>query len=150
MKKEFEKLQCRHCNKLFASVNFNKHQTACSTRGKLCLFCNKEFRADSKTQEYCSVVCSNRVKSRKPRKDNSYKTICFRYHEKKCIICEETNIVAVHHYDENHDNNAPSNLIPMCPTHHSYMHSSFRYLINNKVDNYIKDKILSLCISMAD
>ena len=47
--------------------------------------------------------------------------------------------MAVHHYDENHNNNNIFNLIPLCPTHHVYIHSEFKYLIQNIVDNYIEN-----------
>lgn len=46
------------------------------------------------------------------------------------------NIVAVHHYDGNHDNNSPENLIPLCPTHHQYVHSRYKKLVQEKIDYY--------------
>lgn len=67
-----------------------------------------------------------------------HQKICFRHHPHKCCICGEENIVAVHHYDENHYNNNPNNLIPLCPTHHAYWHSKFKELIKDKVDEYVK------------
>ena len=63
----------------------------------------------------------------------TYRRICFDYHIKECVICGEKNIISVHHFDGNHYNNDPINLIPMCPTHHSYMHSGFKYLIEEEV-----------------
>jgi len=71
----------------------------------------------------------------------AYVKICFSHHKKECIICGENNIVAVHHYDENHSNDSPENLIPLCPTHHQYFHSKYRSLIENKVDEYRNDFI---------
>ena len=70
--------------------------------------------------------------------DTSHRTICFTYHKKECIICKEQNIVTVHHYDENHLNNDPSNLIPLCPTHHQYVHSRFKDLVIKEVDAYVE------------
>ena len=67
----------------------------------------------------------------------AYRRICFANHDKKCIICDEINIVAVHHYDENHKNNDSANLLPLCPTHHNYMHSRFKELIEPKIIEYI-------------
>ena len=67
---------------------------------------------------------------------SSYKTLCFKYKEKKCIVCGEDKIVEVHHYDENHKNNDIKNLIPLCPTHHKYMHSKYKSIIKNIVDKY--------------
>ena len=69
-------------------------------------------------------------------KDTSYRVICFTYHEKKCVVCGEDKIVAVHHFDENHENNDPMNLIPLCPTHHGYWHSKWRHLIESAVNEY--------------
>ena len=52
----------------------------------------------------------------------------------------ENNIVAVHHVNENHMDNRPENLVPLCPTHHQYMHSRHKVLIENVVEEYIKSK----------
>lgn len=115
---------------------------------KICPVCGKDFdtvinHRDEKTT--CSYSCSNSFFRSGNKNGNwsedSYRTTCFSHHEKKCIICGEENIVSVHHYDENKDNNLPENLIPMCPTHHQYVHSRFSYLVMDKVnefrDNYI-------------
>ena len=56
------------------------------------------------------------------------------------MVCGEKNVVAVHHVNENHDDNDPKNLVPLCPTHHIYMHSKHKYLIEDKVKNYIENK----------
>ena len=53
-------------------------------------------------------------------------------------FCKEKNIVEVHHYDENKKNNSPSNLIPLCPTHHQYYHSRFKHLVQDKINDYLK------------
>ena len=66
-----------------------------------------------------------------------YRIVCFRYHKKECVICKEDKIVEVHHSDEDHTNNSPDNLIPLCPTHHQYWHSRWKYLVEDKVRDYI-------------
>ena len=107
-----------------------------------CVVCNKIFkvRSESDIQEVCGTACGNVLYRSGPSngqwKDATYRTTCFFYHEKKCVVCGEENIVTVHHYDENNSNNAPENLIPLCPTHHQYWHSKFQYLIREKVDVY--------------
>ena len=68
----------------------------------------------------------------------SYVIICFRNHPHKCCICGEEKIVAVHHYDGNHNNNEVDNLIPLCPTHHCYIHSKYKDEIQDKFDEYRK------------
>ena len=72
---------------------------------------------------------------------NIYQRICFEKHPHRCCVCGEEKIVAVHHYDGNHNNNDVCNLVPLCPTHHNYWHSRFRYLIKDKVDEYVKNFI---------
>lgn len=64
--------------------------------------------------------------------------ICFKNHAKECVVCGETKIVAVHHYNHDHEDNRPENLVPLCPTHHAYMHSRFKKLIEEKVRDYVQ------------
>jgi len=130
---------------------------------KSCPVCYKEFEVSKNYEIHspkitCSHSCSNtyfrsgvnngshRKALKKPKSliekqsknyNSHYRTVCFSNHEKKCIICGEENIVAVHHYDENHFNHNPENLVPMCPTHHSYMHSKFKHLIEEQVHQYV-------------
>lgn len=70
---------------------------------------------------------------------NVYQRLCFDNHPHKCCVCGEENVVAVHHFDGNHNNNEPSNLVPLCPTHHCYIHSRFKDLIIDKVIEYIEE-----------
>lgn len=51
-------------------------------------------------------------------------------------MCKENLVVEVHHMDENHENNDIKNLVPLCPTHHQYWHSKYRYLIEEQVMIY--------------
>lgn len=69
---------------------------------------------------------------------NIYQRICFENHPHKCCVCGEEKIVAVHHYDGNHNNNEPSNLVPLCPTHHCYIHSKYKDKIIDKVNAYVE------------
>lgn len=114
---------------------------------KVCPVCGKEFFTETSTkaskQVCCSNACSNTyfrsgenngMYSDKP----SYFRLCFRHHPHKCCICGEENIVAVHHYDGNHNNDDICNLVPLCPTHHRYWHSKYKDLIKDKVDEYVK------------
>ena len=41
---------------------------------------------------------------------------------------------------ENENNNDPENLIPLCPTHHQYLHSRYRNLIIDKINEYINGR----------
>ena len=100
-------------------------------------------KAEKKT---CSYGCSN-THFRSGENNGSfqnggknYRTVCFMNHEKRCIICGEDVIVAVHHYDGNHENNNPKNLVPMCPTHHQYWHSKHKHLVEEKVIAFVESQ----------
>jgi len=116
---------------------------------KICPVCNKKFETKEghkREQVTCSCACSNTYF--RSGKDNGqfkggnqgYQNICFIEHGKKCIICGESKIVAAHHFDENHSNDDPKNIIPLCPTHHCYMHSRFKKEIISKIEDYLKEK----------
>lgn len=100
-----------------------------------CPVCGKDKKHPDRLT--CSYSCSNRYVDRTKR--TGYRSICFYHHEKKCIICGENKIVSVHHMDEDRTNNSPENLIPLCPTHHQYVHSRYKHLILDKIEKYIKD-----------
>lgn len=115
------------------------------------LFETKQGSPDEKT--VCSHACSNTYFRSGPDNGNwslsSYRTTCFHYHKKECVICGENKIVEVHHLDNNHNNNDPSNLIPLCPTHHQYWHSRYREEIKIQVLDYIKNwKVKNLELSL--
>lgn len=114
---------------------------------KKCPVCNKEFKAllgNKREKQTCSYSCANK-KFRsgenngmwKDESESRYTKICFTHHVKKCVVCDEDKIVAVHHYDHNHENNDPKNLVPLCPTHHNYVHSKYRDLVIDKIDQYV-------------
>jgi len=151
------KVSCLFCRKEISYSNIKKHIKACFLNPdniKLCPICNKPIK-DYKNNKTCSSKCGKQyylymytkfgkdaaIKKSQAIPDNelNYRKLCFRYHEKKCIICGEENIVAVHHYDKNHENNDPRNLIPLCPTHHIYLHSLFGKLIIKKVQEYMQN-----------
>lgn len=129
--------------------DLKKHSRKYKVITKTCPVCANTFIAQKnhpREKQTCSRACSNthfRSGKNNPnyKEDNqiNYRSLCFRYHKKECIVCKEQNIVAVHHYDENHNNNNIFNLIPLCPTHHVYIHSEFKYLIQNIVDSYIEN-----------
>lgn len=115
---------------------------------KICPVCGSAFstyigRKDEKTT--CSHSCSNTYFNGIIRNTNptNYATICFRYHKKECIVCGENRIVEVHHFDEDHQNNSPENLIPLCPTHHKLYHSRFRKDVEPQIIQYQQNYVLS-------
>lgn len=114
---------------------------------KVCPICDKNFKTKPNNNEKttCSHACANtffRSNVNHPNwSDDRYTTTCFHYHQRKCVICDEEKILDVHHYDKNRENNKPENLIPMCPTHHRYIHSNFKDLVESKVIEYRGDFI---------
>lgn len=71
------------------------------------------------------------------RNSKVYRKLCFKYHKHQCVCCHEKRLVTVHHLDGNYMNNMPSNLIPLCPTCHAYVHSTYKYLKMGKILAYI-------------
>lgn len=149
-KKAYALHNCRYCNTGIALTGLKKHEKYCKSnpkvieeRGKNCPVCDIFFISESVT---CSHSCSNTHFNHlrnKPEKHNKYRTICFRYHKKECIICKENKIVAVHHMNEDHNDNRPENLIPLCPTHHQYVHSRYKDEVLPLIESYIKSIKLS-------
>lgn len=138
------KVYCQYCNHVTNKANLKKHERGCYLNPvnlTLCPVCIGPIK-NFKTSTTCSYACSNKHFRVGPGngnwKEDYYRSTCFHYHEKKCVVCDEVNIVTVHHLDENHENNDPSNLIPLCPTHHQYWHSSFKHLVEEIVLNYIE------------
>ena len=112
---------------------------------KECPVCKSMFETKKghvKEKETCSYSCSNtyfRSGANNPNwKIEAYRSTCFLYHEKKCVICGEEKIIDVHHFDEDRGNNSPENLIPLCPTHHMYWHSRYKDEVYDKVVEYRK------------
>lgn len=130
-------------DKFGENVEFNVVCEKCNTQFSVV---EREHLHPQRGHYFCSRRCANsvggRAKADKHHADHvaSYTTVAWRYHEKKCVVCNEELIVAVHHLDENHENNDPKNLVPLCPTHHQYMHSRYRKLIKHNVDEYVLNK----------
>lgn len=137
--------ECCFCKESFTLPNLTRHEKSCYLNPyniKCCINCGTEIRNFRTSKGTCSKSCANSVfkvgRDNGNYKGTTYRHICFDYHEKKCIICDETKIVAVHHYNEDHYDNRPENLIPLCPTHHQYMHSKYRGEIEDKVKEFIR------------
>lgn len=136
--------KCKKCGLVCDTRGITMHEKHCiGKRSKICPNCLKEFFPSShynKTR-FCCISCGlsygRRGKNNPNWKDEAYRTTCALYHDMKCIICGEENVVATHHYDGNKKNNHPTNLLPLCPTHHTYWHSKkLIELIREKVETY--------------
>ena len=113
---------------------------------KNCPVCNKIITGVPSfvnSRATCSYGCANKLfrtgRGNGNWKENRYQTTCFVDHKRECVVCGEFNIVEVHHFDENHENNSPDNLVPLCPTHHQYFHSRFKHLVVDKITDYINN-----------
>lgn len=143
--KTFKK--CCFCNKNFTIANIGHHEKTCYLNPKnikYCIDCGKAVEGPLNKR------CNNCVKTGKGNSihDNSVQ-ICFKYHLKKCAICPEENIVAVHHYNGDHFDNKPENLVPLCPTHHVYCHSRFYNLIESQVSSYVNAFIQKQAVAQS-
>lgn len=149
-------INCSSCNSIFYKWNYELLKIKnpekyickqCKTKNckefRECPICKKNFSCFSREKKMtCSYACSNK-KFRTGRNngnwnENRYKTTCFLHHKKECIICGESKIVEVHHYNKNHKDNRPENLVPLCPTHHQYVHSRFFVEIEEKIHKYVR------------
>ena len=143
------KVSCIHCSKETTIGNIGKHESSCYLNPvnlQECAVCTKPIKNYKESKGTCSRSCAN--KHFRSGEDNGnwkgerYQTLCWTFHKKECVVCKEDKIVAVHHYDHNHDNNDPTNLVPLCPTHHGYIHSRYADLVQPTVDKYVKEFIL--------
>ena len=141
---------CKFCNTHISAQNLSRHEPVCKENPithKTCPVCSKIFSSLSFT---CSISCANihfrSGKNNHRWRDHAYRTTCFLYHKKECVVCGENKIVAVHHMDEDKKNNSMENLIHLCPTHHQYFHSKHRHEVLPKIEEYarkIKETIVS-------
>ena len=128
----------RWCNDNPKRNNWNKKQSAINKYGDykeykvICHTCDKEFCVSerekifpSKDKYFCSRNCSNSVGGIAKREKYGligYVTIAEKYYHKKCAVCGISDVLDVHHIDEDRTNNHPSNLIFLCPNDHYRLH----------------------------
>lgn len=123
-----------------------KYEVICETCDTPFAVKEREKLHPHREQYFCSRSCANstggKAKAKKHHYDEvaNYRTVTWRHHERKCLVCGEINVVAAHHLNENHNDNRPENLVPLCPTHHQYMHSRHKEKIIDKVEAYIRYK----------
>lgn len=145
------KHSCSFCDKKVTKPNLLKHEKVCYLNPanlRKCQVCENPIKDYIGSKGTCSRSCANRFfklgENNGNFKGDSYQYICFKHHPKKCVVCNEDKIVAVHHYNENHHDNRPENLVPLCPTHHQYMHSRYKEEILDIVNDYVNNFTLGL------
>lgn len=126
---------------------------------RICVRCGKKFKVTGTTKSYaltkrqtCGSECSHsrdmsyRWKEKGYSGGANYRKVCNYFHERKCVVCGEEKIIDVHHYDKDRKNNKPENLIPLCPTHHRYVHSEYVDEVLPQIKNYRKQFIDPDCL----
>ncbi len=135
---------CSYCAQPYTLANHKRHEKDCKLNPvqpvkeqKECPVCKNMHTKSGVT---CGYSCSNtyfRSGKNNPNWKGSYRNVCFETHGKSCIVCGESKIVAVHHINEDHEDNRISNLVPLCPTHHQYVHSRYREEVQPFIDKFI-------------
>lgn len=138
------KKKCKFCGEEHTIGNLKKHEDKCylnPTNLKECNFCGKPIKNYKTSKGTCSKSCANSFfkvgENNGNFKGDSYQYKCFANHKKECVVCGENKIVAVHHYNEDHFDDRIENLVPLCPTHHQYLHSRYAEEIKHIVDDYV-------------
>jgi hypothetical protein len=112
---------------------------------KNCPICGNSFetrKGHKREKTTCSHSCSNTYFAEKrniPSRYKNYKTICFKKWPKKCLVCGYDKIVSVHHLDENHSNNHPDNLVPLCMNcHEEIHHTRYKNEVIDKLEKVLR------------
>ena len=143
----------RWCIKNPKRNTWNKSQGTISRYGEIkefeveCLCCSTKLKVSEreklhpqKEKYYCSRSCANNRQEWWKDNASHYRTIAFQHWACECAICGFDKIVAIHHIDEDHFNNNPKNLIPLCPNHHEMVHSKWSKEIVPLIEEAVKDK----------
>jgi hypothetical protein len=131
------KKECPVCNTLFEIIDNANAKITCSHS------CSNTYFRSGKNHGNWKDITEYYHDLRNPILSKKYRKICFDNHKHECVVCGEDKILDVHHYDGDRKNNNPNNLIPICPTHHNYIHSDYKELVINKVNEYIKNYVNS-------
>lgn len=118
-----EERDCPVCGKKFTVTNTNWEKTTCSHG-----CANTFFRSGNNAGGYSGGVYSGKSAFKKA------------FPIQKCAVCEEVEVIDFHHVDQDRSNNAISNIIPLCPTHHAYVHRDKLDLILDKLEDFFKSR----------
>jgi hypothetical protein len=113
---------------------------------KTCEACEQQFtwtgRKNTKAFErarFCSRKCANTrggTASSPPLK--THRTIAEKHLKMECAVCGFSDVVEIHHIDEDHSNNAIENLVPLCPNHHRMIHKArFKDQLTNVIAQHL-------------
>lgn len=141
---------CIYCGIEVKKLGKVSHQAGCPLNPKnikICPICGeyiKHFRYNKTCSHQCANETFKQSEGHIPLNKGefsqiNYRKIAKKFHIMKCIICGEKLMIDIHHYDRNRENNNPENLIPICATHHRYIHHNENYyIVKECIDDYIK------------
>lgn len=110
------KCTCAQCGKEIYKI---PSQMKLSKSGNV--FCSKSCAASYNNSHFRTGENNPNWKGNDSKE---YAAIAYRTYKPICAVCgcEDTDMLEVHHIDENHDNNDIDNLIILCANHHSKVH----------------------------
>jgi hypothetical protein len=135
---EYKRKQSEKTDRLFGPIT--NHEKTCMCCGNKFIFVGRLKTKKYEKSVFCSRSCSNNRTKWWDKNLSNYRTIAFKNWDKKCVVCGFDKIVAVHHIDENKQNNNPQNLIPLCPNHHEMVHSKWSGEVIPIIEKIIKEK----------
>jgi len=146
--KRLYNVECKYCKTDVICNNIKKHEKSCFLNPVnliKCAVCEKPIKDYKNSKGTCSRSCANKHFRSGINNGNwsgeRYQSLCFTQHKKECVVCKEDKIVAVHHYNEDHDDDRIENLVPLCPTHHQYVHSRYKDEVMDIIDKYVEEFI---------
>jgi hypothetical protein len=135
---EYKKKQSEKLDRLFGAVQ--QYKKICACCGNEFIFVGRLKTKQFERAQFCKRSCANNRQEWWNDNITHYRTIAFRHWEEKCVICGFDKVVAIHHVDENKENNSPRNLIPLCPNHHEMIHSKWKNEVFPLIEDVIKNK----------
>lgn len=152
-KREQSQRKCRFCNETFNAPNLVIHERSCG-KPKIYNSC-KQCGTATVNEQFCSRRCCTLMGNKLGtigykayRRNNgiqrqiTYRDICFQRWEKRCALCEWDKCLDVHHVNDDHNDNSPHNLIPLCQNHHTLTRVlEYRDEIRKQIDDKIRERL---------
>jgi len=137
---EYKLKQAEKVDRLYGPIK--QHTKCCKRCGNNFVFEGRENTKKFKNAKYCSRSCANNRQDWWLDNAVHYRTIALQHWKEECAICGFDKVVAIHHIDENKQNNDPHNLIPLCPNHHEMVHSKWRFEVAPLIEKLVKERRL--------
>lgn len=125
-----EEVECAYCKKRF----FKNKSSLNNSRSGL-YFCCREHKDLAQRVEFGLEEIWPEHYLGEGSTINTYRKVAFRNYKLECAICkwnEDSDILEVHHIDENRQNNELENLIILCPICHRKLTSHKYKMINRE------------------